>query len=114
MEAMEVRRLIIEDHIRPDGRKIDEIRPLSASIDLLARTHGSALFTRGQTQALATTTLGALGEHQVLDGLELEDEKDLCYTITSHNLVLEKQVDMVLLEDVKSDMEHLVKELYHK
>ena len=75
MEAMEVRRLIIEDKVRPDGRKIDEIRPLSASIDLLARTHGSALFTRGQTQALAVTTLGALGEHQVLDGLELEDEK---------------------------------------
>ncbi|MBS7021089.1 MAG: polyribonucleotide nucleotidyltransferase [Firmicutes bacterium] len=75
MEAMEVRRLIIEEKVRPDGRKIDEIRPLSASIDILARTHGSALFTRGQTQALAVTTLGALGEHQILDGLELEDEK---------------------------------------
>lgn len=75
IEAYEVRRLITEEHIRPDGRAMDEIRPLSAEIDLLARTHGSALFTRGQTQALATTTLGALGEHQILDGLGLEDSK---------------------------------------
>jgi len=75
IEAYEVRRLITEEHIRPDGRAMDEIRPLSASIDILARTHGSALFTRGQTQALSVTTLGALGEHQILDGLELEEEK---------------------------------------
>ena len=54
---------------------MDEIRPLDAQIDLLPRTHGSALFTRGQTQALATTTLGAIGEHQILDGLGLEDTK---------------------------------------
>ena len=75
IEAEEVRRLITEEHIRPDGRNMDEIRPLSASIDILARTHGSALFTRGQTQVLSTTTLGALGEHQILDGLGIEDEK---------------------------------------
>ena len=75
IEAEEVRRLITEEHIRPDGRAMDEIRPLSASIDILARTHGSALFTRGQTQVLSTTTLGALGEHQILDGLGIEDEK---------------------------------------
>ena len=75
IEAEEVRRLITEEHIRPDGRDMDEIRPLSASIDILARTHGSALFTRGQTQVLSTTTLGALGEHQILDGLGIEDEK---------------------------------------
>jgi polyribonucleotide nucleotidyltransferase len=75
IEAEEVRRLITEEHIRPDGRKMDEIRPLSASVDVLARTHGSALFTRGQTQVLSTTTLGAIGEHQVLDGLGLEEEK---------------------------------------
>lgn len=75
IEADEVRRLITEEKIRPDGRKMDEIRPLSASIDLLPRTHGSALFTRGQTQALSTTTLGAIGEHQILDGLGLEDSK---------------------------------------
>ena len=75
IEADEVRRLITEEHIRPDGRLMDEIRPLSASIDILARTHGSGLFTRGQTQVLSTTTLGALGEHQILDGLGIEDEK---------------------------------------
>ncbi len=75
IEADEVRMLIIDQHIRPDGRKMDEIRDLSADIDLLPRTHGSALFTRGQTQALATTTLGAIGEHQILDGLGLEDTK---------------------------------------
>ena len=75
IEAEEVRRLITEEHVRPDGRAMDEIRPLSASIDILARTHGSALFTRGQTQVLSTTTLGALGEHQILDGLGIEEEK---------------------------------------
>jgi len=75
LEGSEVRRLITEEHIRPDGRKIDEIRALAADVDLLPRTHGSALFTRGQTQALATTTLGALEEHQILDGLGLEDSK---------------------------------------
>ena len=75
IEGEEVRRLITEEHIRPDGRAMDEIRPLSASIDILARTHGSGLFTRGQTQVLSTTTLGALGEHQILDGLGIEDEK---------------------------------------
>ena len=75
IEASEVRRLITEEHIRPDGRAMDEIRPLSAEVDLLARTHGSALFTRGQTQVLSVTTLGALGEHQILDGLGIEDEK---------------------------------------
>ena len=75
IEADEVRRLITEEHIRPDGRAMDEIRPLSARIDVLPRTHGSGLFTRGQTQVLSTTTLGALGEHQILDGLGIEEEK---------------------------------------
>ncbi len=75
IEAAEVRRLITKEHIRPDGRDMDEIRPLSADIDILPRTHGSGLFTRGQTQALAITTLGALGEHQILDGLGIEDSK---------------------------------------
>ena len=69
------RNIITNEKIRPDGRKMDEIRPLSASIDFLPRTHGSALFTRGQTQSLSVTTLGALGEHQILDGLGLEDSK---------------------------------------
>ena len=75
IEAAEVRRLITEEKVRPDGRGMTEIRPLSGSVDLLPRTHGSALFTRGQTQALAITTLGAIGEHQILDGLGLENEK---------------------------------------
>ena len=75
IEASIVRELITKDNIRPDGRSIDEIRPLSASVDLLPRTHGSALFTRGQTQSLAITTLGAQGEEQILDGLGLEDSK---------------------------------------
>ena len=75
IEASEVRRLITREHIRPDGRGMEEIRPLSGDIDILPRTHGSGLFTRGQTQALAITTLGALGEHQILDGLGIEDSK---------------------------------------
>lgn len=71
----EVRRLITEEKVRPDGRKIDEIRPLSSEVGLLPRTHGSGLFTRGQTQALSICTLGALGDVQILDGLGLEEEK---------------------------------------
>ena len=69
------RSIVVKEGIRPDGRKMDEIRPLSTDIDLLPRTHGSALFTRGETQALSVTTLGAIGEHQILDGLGLEDQK---------------------------------------
>lgn len=73
--ANEVRRLITEDKIRPDGRKVDEIRPLSSRVDILERTHGSALFTRGQTQALSVVTLGSLAEYQIIDGLGVEDSK---------------------------------------
>ena len=75
IEGTEVRRLITDEKVRPDGRGMTEIRQLSTRKDLLPRTHGSALFTRGQTQALAITTLGALGEHQILDGIMPEDEK---------------------------------------
>jgi len=71
----EVRRLITVEKIRPDGRKVDEIRPLSSCVGILPRTHGSGLFTRGQTQALSVCTLGALGDVQVLDGLGIEEEK---------------------------------------
>ncbi|WP_458413856.1 polyribonucleotide nucleotidyltransferase [Schinkia sp. CFF1] len=71
----EVRRLITKEKIRPDGRKIDEIRPLSSEVGLLPRTHGSGLFTRGQTQALSICTLGALGDVQILDGLGVEESK---------------------------------------
>lgn len=73
--AEEVRRLITHDHIRPDGRGLAEIRPLASRIDILERTHGSALFTRGQTQSLCVTTLGALGEYQIIDGLGVEEGK---------------------------------------
>ena len=69
------RTIVVKEKTRADGRKMTEIRPLSTDIDILPRTHGSALFTRGETQALAVTTLGALGEHQILDGLSLEAEK---------------------------------------
>ena len=75
LEKDEVRRLITEEKIRPDGRKLDEIRPLDSQVDLLPRVHGSALFTRGETQVLSVTTLGANGEHQKIDGLGLEDQK---------------------------------------
>ncbi|MFD1066271.1 polyribonucleotide nucleotidyltransferase [Oceanobacillus locisalsi] len=71
----EVRRLITKEKVRPDGRKVDEIRPLSSRIHVLPRTHGSGLFTRGQTQALSVCTLGALGDVQILDGLDLEETK---------------------------------------
>ena len=69
------RSIVVKEKLRADGRKMDEIRPLSTDIDLLPRTHGSALFTRGETQALSITTLGALNEHQVIDGLSMEDQK---------------------------------------
>lgn len=71
----EVRRLITVEKVRPDGRGIDEIRPLSSQVGILPRTHGSGLFTRGQTQALSICTLGAMGDVQILDGLGIEEEK---------------------------------------
>lgn len=73
--ANEVRRLITEEKIRPDGRKVDEIRPLNAQVDLLPRVHGSAMFTRGQTQVLAITTLGAKSDAQMIDNLTEEDTR---------------------------------------
>ncbi|MFS1664633.1 polyribonucleotide nucleotidyltransferase [Streptococcus sp. zg-JUN1979] len=75
MEHAEVRRLITQDKIRPDGRRIDEIRPLEAEIDFLPKVHGSGLFTRGQTQALSVLTLAPMGETQIVDGLEDEYKK---------------------------------------
>lgn len=71
----EVRRAIIFDNIRPDGRALDEVRPITTEVAVLPRTHGSGLFTRGQTQALSICTLGALGDVQILDGLGLEESK---------------------------------------
>lgn len=75
LEKDEVRRLITKERVRPDGRKIDEIRPLSSSVALLPRVHGSGLFTRGQTQVLTAATLAPLGEHQIIDGLGAEEAK---------------------------------------
>ena len=75
MVAAEVRRLIIEEKVRPDGRKVDEIRPLDCQIDLLPRAHGSAMFTRGQTQVISTTTLGPLSDAQIIDSLTGEADK---------------------------------------
>ena len=69
------RNIVVKEHTRIDGRAMDEIRPLSASVDILPRVHGSALFTRGQTQSLSVTTLGAIGEGQLLDGISLDEEK---------------------------------------
>ncbi len=73
--AKEVRRLITDEKIRPDGRKVDEIRPLDAQVDLLPRTHGSAMFTRGQTQVIAITTLGAKSDEQIIDNLTDEETR---------------------------------------
>ncbi|MEG0164304.1 MAG: polyribonucleotide nucleotidyltransferase, partial [Anaerorhabdus sp.] len=73
--ANEVRRLISVEKIRPDGRQLDEVRPLNSQIDLLPRVHGSALFTRGETQVLSVTTLGALGDNQIIDDLTEVEEK---------------------------------------
>jgi len=75
LEKKVVREYILKEHTRVDGRRLDEIRPLSAEVGLLPRTHGSGLFQRGQTQVLTVVTLGALGEVQMLDGVDLEEEK---------------------------------------
>ena len=75
MEYKEVRRLITEDKVRPDGREIDEIRPLDSEVGLLPRAHGSGLFTRGQTQVLSALTLAPISEEQRLDGLNEEDSR---------------------------------------
>ena len=71
----EMRRLMSEDKVRPDGRKLNELRPLESKIDMFVRTHGSAMFTRGQTQALALTTLGSLSEHKKVDGMDDMEKK---------------------------------------
>ena len=75
VEAAEVRRLISEDKIRPDGRALDELRPLDSQVDLMPRTHGSAMFTRGETQVLSVTTLGPLSDAQIIDDLTTVTEK---------------------------------------
>lgn len=75
LQKKEVRNLILVDRIRPDNRKMDEVRPISAKIDYLPRVHGSGLFTRGETQVLSIATLGVLRDAQMIDGLSSETEK---------------------------------------
>ncbi len=75
LEKACVRQMILEEHKRPDGRKIDEIRPLSCEVGVLPRVHGSAIFTRGQTQVMSVVTLGVKSEEQILDGLDEEETK---------------------------------------
>ena len=75
LEKKCVRKMILEEHKRPDGRKLDEIRPLSCEVGLLPRVHGSAIFTRGQTQVLSIATLGMVSEEQILDGLDEQTSK---------------------------------------
>ena len=75
LEKQCVREMILKEHKRPDGRKIDEIRPLSCEVGVLPRVHGSAIFTRGQTQVLSVVTLGTKSEEQELDGLDEEESK---------------------------------------
>jgi polyribonucleotide nucleotidyltransferase len=70
-----VRKMITAEHIRPDGRAMDEIRPIDCAVGLLPRVHGSAMFRRGQTQVITTCTLGAVGEMQIIDDLGLEESK---------------------------------------
>jgi len=70
-----VRKMILVDQIRPDGRKLDEVRPITTEVGILARTHGSGLFTRGQTQVLSVATLAPVGEAQTIDGITEETEK---------------------------------------
>lgn len=78
-----VRSWLKDEHKRVDGRGIDEIRPLNAEIDLLARAHGSGMFTRGQTQVLSVATLGSMSDCQQLDGLDEQKERDIFITTTS-------------------------------
>lgn len=104
MEHAEVRRLITEDKVRPDGRRVDEIRPLAAEIDFLPRVHGSGLFTRGQTQALSVLTLAPMGDTQIIDGLEPEYKNVSCTTIISLNILLVRQVAMGQQDVVKLGM----------
>ncbi len=79
IEAGEVRRLIVEDKIRPDGRKVDEIRPLSARVDVLPRVHGSALFTRGETQVLSVCTLSSLSDNQIIEDVTPNTERSFMH-----------------------------------
>ena len=104
----EVRRLITHDKVRPDGRGLSEIRPIDCDTSLLPRTHGSGLFTRGQTQALSVCTLGALGDVQILDGIDLEETKRFMHHYNFPPFSVGKLVRSALQAVVKLDTAHLV------
>lgn len=102
--------MILEEHKRVDGRSLMEIRELSAEVSLLPRTHGSALFQRGQTQVLTNVTLGPLGEGQKLDGVDMEEENAICTIITSRPIQLVKQDLQEVPAAVRLAMVPLLKE----
>src|SRR5699024_7330471 len=102
----EVRRLITDDKVRPDGREPDQIRPLNSQVGLLPRAHGSALFTRGQTQALSVATLGGLGEHQIIDGLGVKITNATCTTTIYRTSLWVKLVQSADRAPEKSSTSH--------
>lgn len=106
LEKDVVRELITIDKIRPDGRQLDEIRPLASEVGLLPRVHGSGLFTRGQTQALSACTLAPLGEHQIIDGLGVEESKRFIHHYNFLNFLLVRLVVLAHQGVVKSVMVH--------
>lgn len=102
---MKSRRLIIEDKVRPDGRAIDEIRPLNSQVDLMPRVHGSAMFTRGETQVISSTTLGALNENQIIDDVTEVDKQALYASLQLPALLRRRnRTHRVLQDAVKSVM----------
>ena len=109
MEKKTVRHMILEEHKRVDGRALDEIRPLSAEVDVLPRVHGSALFSRGQTQVMSIVTLGTIGDEQELDGLDEETSKRYIHHYNFPPYSVGEDLLVVLAEE-KLDMVHLQKE----
>lgn len=83
LQKFVVRRWLLDEGKRVDGRGIDEIRPLAAEVGLIPRVHGSAMFTRGQTQVMTITTLGPLSDAQILDGIDNEEASAICTSTTS-------------------------------
>lgn len=107
-----VRHMITVEKIRPDGRQLDEVRPISCRVSALPRTHGSGLFTRGQTQVLNICTLAPLSEKQTIDGIGLDTEKRYIHHYNFPSFSVGKLVPLVVLDVVKSGMVHWLKEHY--
>ena len=106
LEKSVVRHMITHEKIRPDGREVEEVRPVSCEVGLLPRTHGSGLFTRGQTQILTVTTLGSLGDEQIIDGLGPERRSIISITITSRVTVSAKLARCAARAAARSVMAH--------